>query len=195
MTAAYGITLRSAPATRDCVTAPVSMPRRRTASGDSVTWSTPLTVLTLAFPLEAASLSKLEDLAHPEVPMARSTAAITHLLLRCMTVLLGVEFDLGDRWCRRRRRSSAEPLGLGDAEVQVQRGDEEQVQDQRADQAAEDDGGGRVRDLVAGDVAGDGERRQRQRHENRGHDDRRHALAHAVDDQREAGRLGLGGAQ
>src|SRR3954452_15657918 len=110
----------------DRATLPVSMPSRRTPSGESVTCSTPLTVWTFAASAGGAESNSL-DLAHPVVPTATSTAAIANLLLRCMTGLLGVGFDVRDRWSGR-RRSAAPWLALGDAEVQVERGDEEQVQ-------------------------------------------------------------------
>src|SRR4051794_33014203 len=118
-------------------TPPVSMPRRRTPSGESVTCSTPLTVWTFAASAGGSESNSL-DLAHPVVPMATSRAAIANLLLCCMTGLLGVGFDVRDGWGGR-RGSAAPRLALGDAEVQVQRGDEEQVQQGRRDQAAESD--------------------------------------------------------
>src|SRR3954463_4506454 len=96
-------------------TLPVSMPSRRTPSGESVTCSTPLTVWTLAASCGGSESNSL-DLAHPVVPMARSTAAIANLLLCCMTGLLDVGFDMGDGWSRR-RGSPASLLALGDAEV------------------------------------------------------------------------------
>src|SRR3954447_18793349 len=159
---------------------PVSMPSRRTPSGDSVTWSTPLTFSTFAASCGGSESNSL-DLAHPVVPMARSTAAIRNLLLCCMTGLLGVGFDMGDggSW---RRGSPASLLALGDAEVEVERGDEEQVQHGRRDQAAEDDARRCVRDLVAGDVAADRERCQDQHHDHRGHGHRREALPHVAHD-------------
>src|SRR3954453_23009541 len=150
---------------------PVSMPSRRTPSGDSVTWSTPLTFSTFAASAGGSESNSL-DLAHPVVPTARSTAAIAILLLCCMTGLLDVGFDVRDGWSWR-RRSPASLLALGDAEVQVERRDQEQVQHGRLHQAAEDDARPRVRDLVAGDVAADRERGQDERHDRGGHEHRR----------------------
>src|SRR3954470_2575096 len=164
---------------------PVSMPSRRTPSGDSVTWSTPLTFSTFAASCGGSESNSL-DLAHPVVPMARSTAAIANLLLCCMTGLLDVGFDVRDWWSWR-GGSLASVLALGDAEVQVERGDEEQVQQHRRDQAAEHHARRRVRHLVAGDVAADRERGQDERHGHGGHDDRREALADAARDQLQTG--------
>src|SRR4051812_9020780 len=145
-------------------TCDVLRPMRREASPVSTICWTPSTFSSFATPpFSAAWLLNSDDFAHPETARPeRSATAISRLLVCCISSsLLRVDFDLGDG-CRRWRTGCSMGGGLarGVPEVQVQGRDQEEVQQRRGDQPPEDDRGGRVRDLVAGDAAGDRERRQ-----------------------------------
>src|SRR5262249_40428001 len=77
------------------------------------------------------------------------------------------------------------------AEGRGQGGHEEEVEDGGGDETAEDHHGHRVLDLVAGLVAGEGERDEGEAGGERGHEDRREALLGAAEDEVQAEGLAL----
>ena len=72
---------------------------------------------------------------------------------------------------------------LSASESEIQRGDDEEVQQRRGDQAAEDDDRHRMLDLVAGLRAAEHDRHQRQAGGERGHQDRREPFLGAAQHQ------------